>query len=549
MTKSEPTTSNKKTQLYTALDSAANALRSKMDASEYKAYLLGIVFYKYLSDKSVDALYSHAQEEDFKELDTGNRLDFYRKMFTAYEEDTTAFLVDSFKYAIQPEHTSDALIEAANGIADEPFQLETFQQGLRDIERSSEEFEGLFADVDLNSRRLGATRTKQSQTIANTILSLSIVDFAQYEGDALGDAYEHLVRQFAMSAGQRAGEFYTPHEVSGLMARIIGGNNDLETKRGLSVYDATSGSGSLLLTMRNHNKFQDDINYFGQELNTTTYNLARMNMILHGVKVDKYTLRNGDTLDQDWPTEEPTDFDAVMMNPPYSAHWSQDKGLLDDPRFSPYGKLAPKTKADYAFLLHGYYHLKQSGTMAIVLPHGVLFRGSAEAKIRQKLLEDGAIEAVIGLPGGIFYSTPIPTTILILRKDRSDRDVLFIDASELYKKEKAQNVLLPEHVDTIVETYQNRANVDKLSYLASFDEIKENDFNLNIPRYVDTFEEAEPIDLADVSANINKTKAVINTKENELIGLLKRMSGTDDDSQRQIDAFLADLTSEVDTNE
>ena len=534
-----------KNKLYSSLDNAANQLRSKMDASEYKTYLLGIIFYKYLSDRSVEEIYKVKDDEDFKDLDSSTRLNFYREMFAEYEEDVVYDLEATFKYALRPEHTFDALVESALGLGDEPFQLEVFAQALRDIEQSSEEFEGLFSDVDLNSRRLGATRAKQSETIANTIVALSEVDFAGYSGDVLGDAYEYLIREFAMSAGQKAGEFYTPHEVSDLMAQIIMSNNGMSEKRGLTTYDPTSGSGSLLLTMRNHNKFPKDINYFGQELNTTTYNLARMNMILHDVSVDNYTLNNGDTLDSDWPTDEPTDFDAVMMNPPYSAHWDNHTGLLEDPRFGKYGKLAPKTKADYAFLLHGYYHLKQSGVMAIVLPHGVLFRGGAEATIRQKLLEDGAIEAVIGLPGGIFYSTDIPTTVLILRKDRVDRDVLFIDASKLFKKEKSQNVMMPEHIQEIVDAYTERKFVDKFAYVADFDEIKENDFNLNIPRYVDTFEPEPEIDLRDVSAKINQTNTEANDLKAELFDMMYGLVGNDDSSQEQLDGFLESFEKEL----
>lgn len=288
------------------------------------------------------------------------------------------------------------------------------------------------------------------------------------------------------------------------------------------------GSGSLLLNAKRYSKESDTINYFGQELNTSTYNLARMNMILHGVPISNQYLHNADTLDADWPTEEPTNFDGVMMNPPYSAKWSAEKGFLTDPRFSTFGVLAPKSKADYAFLLHGYYHLKSSGVMAIVLPHGVLFRGAAEGKIRQKLLEEGAIDTVIGLPAGIFYNTSIPTTVIILKKNRTTKDVFFIDASKEFEKRKAQNFMTDAHIDKILEAYQNREDMEKFAHLASFDEIIENDYNLNIPRYVDTFEEETPIDLVALSKEITDLNAEIAKTEQEFLSLLGELAETDE---------------------
>lgn len=280
------------------------------------------------------------------------------------------------------------------------------------------------------------------------------------------------------------------------------------------------GSGSLLLQARN---FMDEdvrqsIQFFGQELSHTTYNLARMNMILHNVPFQYQHFRNGDTLGPDWPTEELTNYDAVCMNPPYSQKWSADKGFLTDPRFQHYERLAPKSAADFAFLLHGFYHLRTDGTMGIVLPHGVLFRGAAEGTIRQHLLEDGSIYAVIGLPAGIFFNTGIPTCVIILKKDREDRDVLFIDASKEFRKDKARNFMDPEHIDKIVQAYDNRQDIDKFAHLASFDEIKENDYNLNIPRYVDTFEPEPPVDLEAVFkelADLDQKEANLNKQLND----------------------------------
>lgn len=534
--------SNAKADLQAALFEAANQLRSKMDASEYKDYLLGIIFYKYLSDRSLDYIYELKDDESFKHFPNDDRLLFYTAIYNdeEYQEDVIDELMETFRYAIKPEHTFDALAKQALGQSDEPFQLENLSQGLREIEQSSPDYVGLFSDMDLNSTRLGSTRSKQSETIANAIKALAPVDFSNYSGDMLGDAYEYLIGQFAMSAGKKAGEFYTPGRISAIMSRVAM-NEEHQNKRGLTVYDPASGSGSLLLKARYFSKYPDDIQYYGQELNTTTYNLARMNMLLHDISPNNYTLRNGDTLDEDWPTDEPTDFDVVVMNPPYSAKWSSAKSFLDDPRFGPYGKLAPKSKADYAFLLHGYYHLKNTGTMAIVLPHGVLFRGGAEKTIRKKLLSDGAIDAVIGLPANIFHNTSIPTTIIVLKKDRLERDVFFIDASKLYKKERAQNTLTDRHVDKIVESYFAREDIDKFAYLASFEEIEENDYNLNIPRYVDTFEEEEPIKLSKLSESINETKEEIKNLETELLDYLEQLIGTDEESEQDLNAFIVDF--------
>ncbi|MBR2757086.1 MAG: type I restriction-modification system subunit M, partial [Exiguobacterium sp.] len=379
-----------------------------------------------------------------------------------------------------------------------------------DLASKYEQFNGLFDDVDLKSKKLGSDDQQRNITITEVLKKLAHVDLVGYGGDVIGDAYEYLISQFASEAGKKAGEFYTPHQVSDMMARIV--TIGQEDKKLFSVFDPTMGSGSLMLNVRNYLNYPDSVKYHGQELNTTTFNLAKMNLILHGVDSEDMRLRNGDTLNKDWPTDEPYTFDSVLMNPPYSAKWSADDTFLDDSRFNRYGKLAPKTKADFAFLLHGFYHLKDSGTMAIVLPHGILFRGAAEGVIRKKLLEDGSIDAVIGLPGNMFFGTSIPTTVVILKKNRETRDVLFIDASKDFVKGKNQNKLSTEHIERIVETYKKRENVDKYAYVANFDEIKANDFNLNIPRYVDTFEEEEQIDLATIGSELK----AIREKKTEL---------------------------------
>lgn len=357
------------------------------------------------------------------------------------------------------------------------------------------------------------------------------------EGDVLGNAYEYLIGQFASETGKKAGEFYTPHGPAQLLCRIamIGQEN----KKGLLVYDPCMGSGSLMLSCKHYSNEPDYIQYYGQELMPSTYNLARMNMFLHRVHPEHQHLRNGDTLDADWPHDEETEFDVVTMNPPYSAKWSAAEGFKQDERFMDYGgKLAPKSKADYAFLLHGFYHLKQTGTMAIVLPHGVLFRGASEGAIRQKLLENGSIYAVIGLPSNMFYNTSIPTCIVVLKKHRDGRDVLFIDASKLYVKEKKQNIMQEEHIDRVLELYKNRKPVEKEAYLASYDDIVSNDFNLNIPRYVDTMEEEPEIDMKDLTRRIRETDKAIKEENASLLNMLRDLECSTEDTKDAISEFI-----------
>ena len=312
-----------------------------------------------------------------------------------------------------------------------------------------------------------------------------------------------------------------------------------EEKKGLQVYDPCMGSASLMLSCRNYSKEPDYIKYYGQELMPSTYNLARMNMFLHGVHPENQHLRNADTLDADWPTDEETEFDAVTMNPPYSANWSAAEGFKQDERFMDYGgNLAPKSKADYAFLLHGFYHLKQTGTMAIVLPHGVLFRGASEGRIREILLKNGAIYAVIGLPSNMFYNTSIPTCIIVLKKHREGRDVLFIDASKLFVKEKKQNVMTDEHIDHVLELYKERKTVDKEAYLASYEDVERNDFNLNIPRYVDTTEEEPEIDLKDLTAKIRDTDREIKKENQSLLELMRNLTFQNSQTKEDVEALI-----------
>lgn len=508
--------------LISVLWSGADILRSKMDANEYKDYLLGIVFYKYLSDSFLIKVYDMICDDKPESLKEA--LEAYKEELKGeYAEDLVKEMRDECHYVIEPELTYTYFADAARNNA---FNREQLQKAFNNIEQSDPIFADLFTDIDLYSNRLGTGDQKQSDTVANLIKEIDKADLLNSDAEILGNAYEYLIGQFASETGKKAGEFYTPQAVSKILTRIaIAGQ---EEKRGLSVYDPCMGSGSLLLSAKKYSEQPQYIKYYGQELNTSTYNLARMNMFLHGIVAENQKLRNGDTLDGDWPTDEETDFNMVLMNPPYSAKWSAAAGFLQDERFSEYGVLAPKSKADYAFLLHGLYHLKNNGTMAIVLPHGVLFRGAAEGKIREKLLRAGNIYAVIGLPANLFYNTSIPTCIIILKKHRDGRDVLFIDASKKFNKGKKQNEMLDEHIDEVMNLYTKRETVEKEAFLASFEDIEKNDFNLNIPRYVDTFEEEEPIDLNALLTDMKKTDEEIEKVEGEFLSLMKQLTSTDE---------------------
>jgi type I restriction enzyme M protein len=508
--------------LISVLWSGADILRSKMDANEYKDYLLGIVFYKYLSDSFLIKVYDLIYDEKPDNLNVA--LSAYKE---ALEDESANELKEEIAslvhYVIEPELTYTSFADAARNNS---FNREQLQKAFNNIEQSDPLFADLFTDIDLYSNRLGTGDQKQSDTISSLIKEIDKADLLNTDADVLGNAYEYLIGQFASETGKKAGEFYTPQAVSKILTKIA--INGQEEKRGLSVYDPCMGSGSLLLNAKKYAKEPAYIKYYGQELMTSTYNLARMNMFLHGITPENQKLRNGDTLDGDWPTGEETDFDMVLMNPPYSAKWSAAAGFLQDERFSDYGVLAPKSKADYAFLLHGLYHLKSSGTMAIVLPHGVLFRGAAEGKIREKLLRSGNIYAVIGLPSNLFYNTSIPTCIIVLKKHRDGRDVLFIDASGKFEKGKKQNAMTDANIDSVIELYNRRETVEKESFLASFEDIEKNDFNLNIPRYVDNFEKEEDIDLGDLLSDMKETDKQIEDVQGELLTMLKELTSEDE---------------------
>jgi type I restriction-modification system, M subunit len=519
--------------LLNVLWSGADVLRGKMDANEYKTYLLGLVFYKYLSDTYLAKAYDLLNDESPDSLDEAQAQ--YEEVVKSEDaEDFLSELRSSMHYTLEPDMTYISILrDAQNNI----FNREKLQSAFNRIQESDELFNGLFADVDLYSNRLGTGDQKQSATIAEVIKVLDGADLIHTEGDVLGNAYEYLIGQFASETGKKAGEFYTPHGPAQILCRIA--MSGQEDKKGLQVYDPCMGSASLMLSCKNYSKEPDYIKYYGQELMPSTYNLARMNMFLHRVLPENQHLRNGDTLDADWPTDEETEFDVVTMNPPYSAKWSADEGFKQDERFMDYGgKLAPKSKADYAFLLHGFYHLKQSGTMAIVLPHGVLFRGASEGEIRRILLENGSIYAVIGLPANMFYNTSIPTCIIVLKKHREGRDVLFVDASNLFEKEKKQNVMNKEHIDKVIKLYNDRKTVDKLSFLASYEDIEKNDFNLNIPRYIDTSEEEEEIDLRELSANLRNIDREIKESNEALMKMFGELTFSDEDIKGAVEEFI-----------
>lgn len=483
----------------------ANTLRGKMNADEFRDYILGFIFYKYLAEKMEIFANSILKNDQiyFREIkeDTPEGLEYIE----AIKEEA----LETLGYFLKPSELFSEIAKRGSGNIN-AFILEDLQNILTNIQlstmgtQSEEDFDNLFEDMDLNSTKLGKTAAARNEIIAKVLVHLDEIDFKlnDTELDVLGDAYEYLIGQFASGAGKKAGEFYTPQEVSKILAKIVTtGKNRLK-----SVYDPTCGSGSLLLRVAREVK--DVNNFYGQEMNRTTYNLARMNMILHGVHYRQFDIKQEDTLEHPQHLND-MPFEAIVANPPFSAKWSANPLFLNDDRFSQYGKLAPSSKADFAFVQHMIYHLAENGTMAIVLPHGVLFRGASELHIRKYLIEQkNYLDAVIGLPANIFYGTSIPTCILVFKKCKEDPDhILFIDASREFEKVKNQNMLREEHIDKIIETYRNRNSIEKYSHLATLKEVEENDYNLNIPRYVDTFEAEEEIDIQAVMQEIKSLEA------------------------------------------
>lgn len=504
----------------------ANTLRGKMNADEFRDYILGFIFYKYLSEKMEIYANSILKQDKIKY----HEIKEDTKQGVAYIEAIKEEALEKLGYFLKPSELFGEVAKRGNGNGENKkesnFILEDLQKILTNIQlstmgtESEEDFDNLFEDMDLNSTKLGKTPQARNEIIAKVLSHLDKIDFKldHTELDVLGDAYEYLIGQFASGAGKKAGEFYTPQQVSMVLAKLVTtGKSKLK-----SVYDPTCGSGSLLLRVAKEVK--EVTNFYGQEMNRTTYNLARMNMILHGVHYRKFDIKQEDTLEH--PQHRDKQFEAIVANPPFSAQWSANPLHLSDDRFSQYGKLAPGSKADFAFVQHMIYHLADNGAMAIVLPHGALFRGGAEQHIRKYLIEDkNYLDAVIGLPANLFYGTSIPTCIMVYKKCREyPEDVLFIDASEHFDKIKTQSILRDEHIEKIITTYRSRTEEDKYSKRATLKEIIENDYNLNIPRYVDTFEAESSIDINAIAKELQALETQIHDTDKTIADFCKELS-------------------------
>ena len=493
---------DQKKQLEQQLWNIANTLRGKMNADEFRDYILGFIFYKYLAEK-MEIFANEILKQDkitFRQINTNDSKN--EDIIAAVKEEA----LEKLGYFLRPNELFSEVAKRGNsdvaGVSN--FILEDLQKILTNIQlstmgtESEEDFDNLFEDMDLNSTKLGKTPEARNEIISKVLSHLDNIDFKleSTELDVLGDAYEYLIGQFASGAGKKAGEFYTPQEVSMILAKIVTSGKD----KLRSVYDCACGSGSLLLRVAKEVKEVGD--FYGQEMNRTTYNLARMNMILHGVHYRKFDIKQEDTLEH--PQHIDKQFEAIVANPPFSAQWSANPLFTTDDRFSQYGKLAPSSKADFAFVCHMIHHLADNGCMALVLPHGALFRGGAEQHIRRYLIENrNYLDAVIGLPANIFYGTSIPKCIMVFKKCKENpEDVLFIDASQHFDKVKTQNVLREDHINKIIDTYRGRIEEDKYSKRANLQLIADNDYNLNIPRYVDTFEAEDSIDINAIANEI-----------------------------------------------
>jgi len=515
----------------------ANKLRGTMDANEYKNYILPFMFYRYLSENQDKHLVENHLEE-FYSITEKEELEEYLEEISR-----------GLGYAIEPDYTWEKIVLRIENhkIKASDFQdlFDAFNKNAKRNPIAEEDFANVFSDVNLGDTRLGTSTNERAKALNDIVLMINNFAFKDDSGrDILGDVYEYLIGQFAANAGKKGGEFYTPHEVSQILAKLVTlGVKDCENQ--FRVYDPTMGSGSLLLTVQKElpNGERDGaVEFYGQELNTTTYNLARMNLMMHNVNYRNMQLKRADTLEQDWPFSEregiqiPLKFDAVVSNPPYSQKWDiKEVGREKDVRFKRYG-IAPASKADYAFVLHGLYHLDNKGTMAIVLPHGVLFRGASEGKIRKNIIDDNLLDAVIGLPSNLFYGTSIPTCVLVFKgiENRATKDIIFIDASNDFKKEKNQNKLTFDNINKIIETYCNRVDVEKYAHVASLDEIKENEYNLNIPRYVDTFEEEEVIPLSQIATELKTVRNDIDKSMDSLFQMLGELRGETSEADEEL---------------
>ena len=538
---------DQKKQLEQQLWNIANTLRGKMNADEFRDYILGFIFYKYLSEKMELYANSILKTDGIKFKEIAEDTDKGQALIAAVKEESLVKL----GYFLKPSELFSEVAKRGNGIDEEydaninleesiQKELESVEKGeikqtnfiLKDLQvilnniqlstmgtESEEDFDNLFEDMDLNSTKLGKSPAARNVIISKVLAHLDKIDFKleNTELDVLGDAYEYLIGKFASGAGKKAGEFYTPQQVSMVLAKLVTtGKSKLK-----SVYDPTCGSGSLLLRVAK--EVEKVNNFYGQELNRTTYNLCRMNMILHDVHYLKFDIKQEDTLEH--PQHLGHEFEAIVSNPPFSAHWSASEIFTTDDRFSQYGKLAPKTKADFAFVQHMIYHLAENGTMAIVLPHGALFRGAAEQVIRKYLIEDkNYLDAVIGLPENIFYGTTIPTCILVFKKCRENPDdILFIDASQLFEKATNQNILGNRDIDKIISTYRNRIEEAKYSKRIALKEITDNDYNLNISRYIDRFEAAESIDIDAIAIKLQALETEIHKTDKTIAAFCEEL--------------------------
>ncbi len=522
----------------------ANELRGAMNADDFRDYMLAFLFLRYLSDNYESSVKKELGNDfpDDTPRDVLKKLGFNTHLQLWYSENTSD--IDMFErqmrikvhYIIKPDYLWGNISELARTQNND--LLLTLQKGFKYIENESFEstFRGLFSEINLDSDKLGKNYEDRNTKLCNIITKIAegIADFST-DSDTLGDAYEYLIGQFAAGSGKKAGEFYTPQQLSTILSKIVildCQNPQLGPKQKLNkVLDFACGSGSLLLNVKD--KIEKDGGtigrIYGQENNITTYNLCRMNMLLHGVKDSEFEIHHGDSLKNDWgllnemnPAKK-VEFDAIVANPPFSLRWTPSEVMSEDFRFKNYG-LAPKSAADFSFLLHGFHFLSDSGTMAIILPHGVLFRGGAEQKIRTKLLKDGNIDAVIGLPSNLFFSTGIPVCILILKKCKKNEDVLFINACEHFKKNKRQNELRPQDIDKIVNTYINRPKEEeRYARSVSMKEIASNDFNLNISRYVSTAKPEKKIDLEEVNQRLIDIEQKIKQSRSEHNKYLKEL--------------------------
>jgi type I restriction enzyme M protein len=532
---SQLTTINSQLNLGKTLWKIADQLRGAMNADDFRDYMLSFLFLRYLSDNYENS----AKKElgrDYPKLDKDDKRTPLSVWYEENSDDVLEFekqMRRKVHYVIKPQYLWSNIAEMAR--TQNSDLLKTLEKGFKYIENESFEstFQGLFSEINLNSEKLGRTYEERNKKLCTIIQKIAegIAEFST-DIDSLGDAYEYLIGQFAAGSGKKAGEFYTPQQISTILSEIVTLDSQDPTsgpkKKLNKVLDFACGSGSLLLNVRKRMKeYGGDIGkIYGQEKNITTYNLARMNMLLHGMKDTEFEIFHGDTLLNQWqmlnemnPAKK-VEFDAVVANPPFSLRWEPNETLAEDFRFKSYG-LAPKSAADFAFLLHGFHYLADDGTMAIILPHGVLFRGGAEKKIRTKLLKDNNIDAVIGLPANLFYSTGIPVCILVLKKCKKNEDVLFINASEHFEKGKRQNFLREEDIEKIVETYKKRPEkIERYASRVSMKKIEENDYNLNISRYVSTALPEEKINLEEVNAKLEEIEEKIKSstkKHNEYL--------------------------------